>query len=453
MSIKVLKFGGTSVGSPEALRLAASIIQGEVPRGGVVVVSALSGTTDRITEAVNVAAQGNLGRARELHDLLWARHLEVANTLGLFQEVEPHWTPLFKRLAGLLEGMGLLWEASPRARDAALAIGETLSIHLVTALLQSHGVKAEALDVRTVMLTDGRHGKARPRLEAIRKAAQELVPRIQAGQILVTQGFVGAAPDGATTTLGRGGSDTSATILGEALGAFEVQIWTDVDGVLTADPSLVKEAQPIPEMSLDEAAALSAFGAKVLHADSLAPVGRGDFRLVVANTHRPQASRTVILKSPPARKVGEITSVAYKEGLVCLRFPPSQDLDAVFLAVARLQDAGATRYGLLSTPEGSLLVVRPEQSSAEQVLRALGSEGVLVERGWSLVALVGEGLHRDPGAFQGILDAFDHEPLGAVLAGGAGVSLAVLVREDRLRQLIPLLHTACLAERPCRVEA
>lgn len=453
MSIKVLKFGGTSVGSPEALRLAASIIQTELPAGGLVVVSALSGTTDRITEAVQVAAQGNLARARELHDQLWSRHLEVAHHLGLFATVEPHWTPLFKRLAGLLEGMGLLWEASPRARDAALAIGETLSIHLVTALLRQSGVRAETLDVRTVLHTDGRHGKARPRLEAVRQAAQPLLARIRAGEILVTQGFVGAAPEGATTTLGRGGSDTSATLLGEALGATEVQIWTDVDGVLTADPSLVKEARPIPVMSLEEAAALSAFGAKVLHADSLAPVGRAGFRLVVANTHRPQASRTVIQNTPPARRPGEITSVAYKEGLACLRFPPSQDLDAVFMAVSRLQDAGATRYGLLSTPEGTLLVVRPEQPSGEAVLQALAGEGVPVERGWSLVALVGEGLHKDPGAFQGLLDAFGKEPLGAVLAGGAGVSLAVLVPEDRLRQLIPLLHTACLAEPSCCTEA
>ncbi len=116
-----------------------------------------------------------------------------------------------------------------------------------------------------------------------------------------------------------------------------MQIWTDVDGVLTADPSLVKEARPIPQMSLGEAEALSAFGAKVLHADSLAPGGRAGFRLVVANTLRPGASRTEILPVPPVRAAGAVTSVAYKEGLVCLRFPPSQDLDAVFLAVARLQ--------------------------------------------------------------------------------------------------------------------
>ena len=439
MSIKVLKFGGTSVGSPEALRLAASIIRKELPQGGVVVVSALSGTTDQILKAVGLAGKGDTNGALELLGAIEVRHRTAADTLGVSRAVEEAWAPLFDRLQSLLEGMGLLWETSPKAKDAALAIGESLSANLVVALLQAEGVPARLKDAREVMRTDARHGRARPRPDLIRAACEDWKPLLAQGACLVTQGFIGACPDGSTTTLGRGGSDTSATLLGEALGAEEVQIWTDVDGVLTADPSLVPEARPIPVMSLREAAALSAFGAKVLHADSLAPVERGGFRLVVANTHRPEASRTEILASTDGQGA-LITSVAYKEGLVGLHFPPARDLDAVFQAASDLQDAGAARYGLLCTPEGSLLAVRPEHPDAEEVIARLKASGLRVETGLASVALVGEGLHRAPGRALAILAPLERETLGGILSGGAGISVAFLVPDERLRELIPELH-------------
>jgi aspartate kinase len=296
------------------------------------------------------------------------------------------------------------------------------------------------------MRTDARHGRARPCPELIRAACEAWKPLLAKGECLVTQGFIGACPEGATTTLGRGGSDTSATLIGEALDAEEVQIWTDVDGVLSADPSLVPGARHIPVMSLREAAALSAFGAKVLHADSLAPVERSGFRLVVANTRRPQASRTEILASLPGRTSGLITSVAYKEGLVCLHFPPARDLDAVFQAASDLQDAGAVRYGFLNTPEGSLLAVRPEHPDAAALLSRLEESGLRVERGWSSVALVGEGLRQRPGAALALLATLEQESIGGILAGGAGISVAFLVPDERLRELIPRLHQLCVED-------
>ena len=440
MSIKVLKFGGTSVGTPEALRGAAAIIRSELPAGGVIVVSALSGTTDQILAAVAAAGRGDTKSSLEILAAIKARHRAMAESLGLSKDVKPAWAKLFERLRSLLEGMGLLWETSPKAKDAALAIGEILSAHLMTALLLSGGSQARLEDARTVVRTDSRHGRARPLPGKIREACQPWRPLLAEGVHIVTQGFIGSSQEGSTTTLGRGGSDTSATLIGEALEAEEVQIWTDVDGVLTADPSLVPDARPIPVMSLREAAALSAFGAKVLHADSLAPVERGRFRLVVGNTHRPQASRTEILADLPAGTGGLITSVAYKEGLVCLRFPPARDLDAAFQAASDLQDAGAVRYGFLSTPEGSLLVVRPEQPGAEEVLALLERTDVRVERGWSSVALVGEGLRERPGSALALLSELERETIGGILAGGTGISLAFLVPDERLRDLIPRLH-------------
>ncbi len=446
MSLKVLKFGGSSVGSAEAIARAAAIVRDELPTGGLVVVSALKGTTDRILEACAAAGRGDLPGAQLLLKTLREHHAAVATDLGLLVTVQPAWQPLFERLEQLLTGMAMLGEATPRGRDAALAVGETLSANLVAPVFG-----AVFRDVRDVLMTDARFGKARPRLEALRAAAAPWRHALQEGALWVTQGFLGTSPEGITTTLGRGGSDTSATLLGEALEAEEVQIWTDVDGVLTADPSLVREARPIPHMSLSEAEALSAFGAKVLHADSLAPSGRAGFRLVVANTLRPGASRTVILPVPPARPAGAVTSVAYKEGISLLRFPASAGLEPPLEAARRLEEAGALRFGLISSPAGTLLAVRPETHAAIEVLGTLAASGLPCESGWAVVALVGEGLRADPVAALRYLAALGQVPVGGLLTGSSTVSIAFLVPESRLADLIPRLHAQAVlgeGERP-----
>jgi aspartate kinase len=439
MSLKVLKFGGSSVGSAEALRRAAAIVCDELPAGGLVVVSALRGTTDGILEACAAAGRGDLALAQDLLATIQSHHLTVAEELGLAQAVATAWAPLFTRLEELLTGMAMLGTGTTRAKDGALAVGETLSAHLA-----AHCFHGDFHDVREVMKTDARFGKARPLLGAIRAAAAPWRSALAQGQLWVTQGFLGSSPEGVTTTLGRGGSDTSATLLGEALGAEEVQIWTDVDGVLTADPSLVPEARPIPQMSLGEAEALSAFGAKVLHADSLAPSGRAGFRLVVANTHRPGASRTEILPVPPERPAGAVTSVAYKEGIYLLRFPASAGLEPPMEAARSLEEAGALRFGLISSPAGTLLAVRPETHTATEVLGTLAASGLACEAGWAVVALVGEGLRADPVAALRHLGELGQEPVGGLLTGSSTVSLAFLVQESRLGSLIPRLHSRCV---------
>jgi aspartate kinase len=315
-------------------------------------------------------------------------------------------------------------------------------------LLQSQGRAAAFREVREVMRTDARHGRARPDRGALQAACAPWRQALAGGALWVTQGFLGSAPDGATTTLGRGGSDTSATLLGEALGADEVQIWTDVDGVLSADPSLVAQARPIPVMSLREAAALSSYGAKVLHADALAPVSRAGFRLVVANTHRPLGGRTEIRAEAPPRRPGEITSVAYKEGVSCLR--QAEEPELLFQAATRLLEAGASLYGLLATPDGGLLVARAETAESETVLLDLAASGLSLQVGWAAVALVGEGLRAAPGRALSLLAPLDGEPIAAILAGDTGVSLAFLVPEDRLAELIPRLHAHCIEASPFR---
>lgn len=450
--MKVLKFGGTSVGSLEALRRAAAIVRQELPAGGLVVVSALSGTTDLLLEAIRLAAGGDGEGALACHAALIRRHEGLARELGLEAELRDAWRPLLEGLGRSLEGMAMLGEASPRARDGVLAAGEGLAARLLAVLLAREGLPAQFRDVREVLKTDARHGRARPDLARTHAAAGAWRAHLAEGRLFVTQGFLGEAPDGAPATLGRGGSDTSAALLGEALGASDVQIWTDVDGVLSADPGLVPGARSIPEMGLVEAAALSAFGAKVLHGDALAPVARTGLSLVVANTHRPAASRTVIRRETPLRGCGEITSVAYKEGLALLRFPVHARLEELLQAAQDMEEAGAVRYGLLSAPDGSLLVVRAETPAAEARLKALEASGVSCERGWAVVALVGEGLRLDPDAALRALAFLERESVGALLTGNAGLSVAFLVPESRLSVLIPRLHARCVEGETSRLE-
>ena len=439
-TLTILKFGGSSVGSAAALRRATGIVRAELPRGGLVVVSALRGTTDRLLDAARAAGQGDLDTARACSTAIQTHHREVAAELELAATVEPFWTPLFQRLSALLEGMALFGGAAPRAKDELLALGESLSARLVTTLLERDGARFR--DAREVLRTDGRHGAARPQLAATRRAALSWKAEREEGALLVTQGFIALGPEGATTTLGRGGSDTSATLFGEALKAAEVQIWTDVDGVLSADPSLVPSARPLSRLSQAEAAALSGFGAKVLHADSLAPAGRAGFRLIVANTLKPGASRTEVAPQRAAEGEGPV-SVAYKEGLTLLRWPLHARLPEVLQGVRDLEEAGAVRFGFLSGPEGHLLALRPEGAS-QAVLARIEEEGGEAEGGWAVVALVGEGLRGDPRPALEALAELE-EPTSALFSSG-GVSFAFLVPEDRLPVLIPALHARCVRD-------
>ncbi|MBS1767778.1 MAG: aspartate kinase [Acidobacteria bacterium] len=442
MTLTILKFGGSSVGSADALRRAVTIVRSELPSGGLVVVSALKGTTDDLLEAARAAGSGDLASAKAVAARIQERHTSVASELGLEAEVKDAWASHFHRLHALLDGMSLFAGGLPRVQDELLAVGETLSARLVAALLQRDPSSAYHRDAREVLRTDGRHGAARPQLAATRRAALPWKQELERGALLVTQGFIAQGPDGATTTLGRGGSDTSATLLGEALGASAVQIWTDVDGVLSADPSLVPSARPLSRLSQDEAVALSGFGAKVLHADSLAPAARAGFRLIIANTLKPGASRTEVLRHRDADGEGPV-SVTYKEGLTRLRWPLHAKLPDVLTGLQDLDEAGASRYGFQSGPEGHVLALRAD-GAAQSVLARLEEEGAEAEGGWAVIALVGESLRRDARPAFDALAELGTAP-GAVLASG-GVAVAFLVKEDALPALIPSLHARCVRD-------
>ena len=275
----VAKFGGTSVGDADAIARTAGIVRARLDRSPVVVTSALAGTTNRLIEIGQQAASGQLIVALTIVEELRARHFQTIDALGVGDDAEliSDTGVLFDELAHLAEALSVLGDCTPRSLDAVSAMGERLSAPIVAAALARIGVPAVFLDARRVMATTDDFGRAEPRADEIAMACRaQVLPLVRDGKVPVLGGYIGATAQGVTTTLGRGGSDYSASLLGAAMDAEAIEIWTDVDGMLTADPRVVPAARLIEHIRFDEAAELASFGAKVLHPSTIAPAGPGD---------------------------------------------------------------------------------------------------------------------------------------------------------------------------------
>jgi aspartate kinase len=295
-----MKFGGTSVGSAERIRKAAEIVAAAArEREVVVVVSAMSGVTNALVDAAHRSAGGDKAAADKLAHLLSAKHTEtlaaLINDVARRDALQTQIDAIIDEAANSFRGVAWLRELTPRSLDSISGVGERLSVRLMSATLESLGVPSEPVEATEVIVTDDTHGGALPLTAETRGRAQSaLVPRLRAGLVPVVTGFIAASKDGTPTTLGRGGSDLSATILGAALDAADVIIWTDVDGVLTADPRLVPDATLLLDISYNEAAELAFFGAKVLHPSTLHPVRRRGIPVWIRNSFSPEIRGTMI---------------------------------------------------------------------------------------------------------------------------------------------------------------
>ena len=300
----VVKFGGTSVGDATAIRRAAEIVKSKLDKKPIVVVSALGGTTNALLAVGEQAAKGHLIGALRGVETIRDRHLgECQALLGGTDECDEIAAELSAHcdeLAHLAEALSTLGHATPRSLDTIAAHGEQLSANLVSASFRQAGIDAEYVDPRTVMITDECFMQAEPQTDAIAERSREiLMPLIQSGKTPVMGGFVGATPSGITTTLGRGGSDYSASLVGAALHADAIEIWTDVDGMLTADPRVVDGSLLIEQIRFDEASELASFGAKVLHPNTIAPAVRLGIPVFVYNSKRPEGRGTRITFDAP----------------------------------------------------------------------------------------------------------------------------------------------------------
>ncbi len=312
----VMKFGGTSVGNAESFARVAEIIKqaGSKRPGIFVVVSAMAGVTNTLIAAARAAAAGNEAPYREARSRLLVQHLSVAGQLvknegernELGKIIEDH----LKEFERLCHSIAVLGELTARGLDVVSSLGERMSAPLLAAVLRTQGLNGQLVDARQLIITDQTHGDATPLWEVTNQRCREFIPPLIENEIIpVVSGFIGATEAGVLTTLGRGGSDYSAAIIGAALKADEIQIWTDVNGVMTADPRIVDGARTLSEITYEEVAELAYFGAKVLHPKTVAPALQGNIPLLVLNTFNPEHPGTRIVQKSNEGSKGAVKAI------------------------------------------------------------------------------------------------------------------------------------------------
>lgn len=318
----VMKFGGTSIGTVDAMKQAVQIICDKYASwpGMVVVTSALSGVTNLLIDSATQAARGDMSFYHHAVDELNQRHQELIDQLitNAARKHQVAWEVkhLIADFSNLCQAINVLGEASPRALDAVAALGERMSVRILASAVEAAGSPADYVESSHLIVTDDKFQNALPDMEATtRRSRQAILPMLVAGRIPVVTGYLGASTSGATTTLGRGGSDYSASILAVALQAEQVWIWTDVDGVMTADPRLVPDARTIPLLSFREVAEMAHFGAKVLHPKSIHPVIEAGIKLRVCNTFNPTGPVTHLVANSYNERIGVIRAIASIRGL------------------------------------------------------------------------------------------------------------------------------------------
>lgn len=458
--LEIHKFGGTSVAGAERLRAVAALLADAVP--GVrrlAVTSAMAGVTDALVAAAEAAARGErdaaLGVARELT----ARHRGVLDELETAPDAEVRAAvqALGGELHRLLEAALALGELTPRTRDRVVALGEKWAVRLLATALEQRGVRAVPLDADRFLETDATFGEATP-LQGVAQHTTRtaLLPRLEAGELPVVTGFLGQAPDGSTTTLGRGGSDLSATVLAAALGADEVTIWTDVDGVFTTDPRVVPDAQSIPQLNYREATELSYYGAKVLHQRTILPVAELGIPVRIRNSLAPATGTTVDGRFTPGSHPVKAISAVRRQALVSVEGKAMAGVPGiaarVFGALAR-RGISVTMISQ-SSSEASITLAVPEAGATEAELalkrefREDLSHGVVEEvvtrPGVGLVAAVGLGMAQTPGVAGRVLGALGARRVNvlAIAQGSSELNLSVAVDAEDVDDAIRAIHDA-----------
>ncbi len=442
----VMKFGGSSVESAAAIERVASIVRERLDRRPVVVVSAMAKTTNRLLAMARTAVSGD--REGALEQLQWLRdfHMEHGHAVTRLEdeiELNEVITEHFQELGELVRGLAVLGELTPRSIDAISSYGERLSSRIVTLGFRKCGLDAEFVDARSVVVTDNRHTQAAPQYPATyERLAATLPPILDSGKVVVMGGFIAATEDGVTTTLGRGGSDFSAAIVGAGIGAEEIQIWTDVDGVLTADPSILPNARRLKVMSFAEAAELAYFGAKVLHPATVIPAIEKNIPVVVLNSRHPEFQGTRIV-AEPVPSLNPVKSIAYKENITVVNIESTRMLMAygflkrIFEVFAKYE----TPVDMVSTSEVSVSLTI-DNTSALDAIRAELSEiaDVHVGNGNVILCLVGDNIRGRCGISGRAFGALRDINIRMISEGSSQLNLSLVVSEDDLKAAVTALH-------------
>lgn len=443
----IMKFGGTSVEDARAMENVIGIVSRERQRQPVVVLSAIAGATNTLLRSAQIALDGNLEKAHaELNGLL-ERHVTVLENLvenrAEIQQLILAIRKRFDELKTLCQGIAILGELTNRSLDAIASVGEQLSTLILARTMTERGIPVELVDARSFILTDDQFTVAAPLLDRISEEARlRVLPHVQAGKIVVTQGFIGATVKGITTTLGRGGSDYTAALIGAALDAEEIQIWTDVDGVLTADPRIAPAAQKLRMISFREASELAYFGAKVLHPSTILPAVEKSIPVIVLNAKRPQSTGTRIVANPP-KSNAVVKSIASKKGITVINIQSSRMLMAYgFLSsIFAVFQKHKTAVDLVSTSEVAVSLTIDNVTHLDDIVSELQEFAEVSVFGQkAIVCVVGEQMRATAGVVDRVFRALREINVMMISQGASEINMSLVIDEIHVDQAVRQLH-------------
>ncbi len=448
----VMKFGGTSVQDAVAIDRVATIVKDRVAQKPVVVVSAMAKVTDQLLATARAAGSGDRNRALELSRALRERHYTTAGELlntGVFTDLHGEMEAAFEALDELLRGIVAVGELTPRTTDHVAAYGELLSSKMVAAAFAVRGLNASFVDSRQCVVTDNNFMRAAPLIEETNERLKSKIqPLLDAGNIPVMGGFIGATKTGTTTTIGRGGSDYSAAIVGAGLNAERIDIWTDVDGMMTTDPNLCPDAKRIKVISFDEAAELAYFGAKVLHPSTVLPAVQKNIPVYILNSRNPTCEGTRIAARVPSCR-NSFKAIAAKKRITIIDVAATRMLLAhgFLKAIFEIFDKHRVSVDVVSTSEVSVSLTVDSNESIPALAADLAKlADVKYEGRKAIVCVVGENLRDRPGIAAKVFGELSDVKIRMISQGASEINLTFVIEEDDVPQVVKRLHATFFAE-------
>ncbi len=448
----VMKFGGTSVEDASAIDRVAGIVKARLLQRPTVVVSAMAKVTDQLLSMAAAAGRGEREAALDICRQLRERHYNVAGELlgtGLHPELHRELGADFDSLDELLRGIAAVGELTPRTNDYVVSFGERLSSMIATTTFLARGIPAVLVDARHIIVTDAQHSRAVPQVDEVNHRLHERVrPIVEQGQVPILGGFIGATREGVTTTIGRGGSDFTAALVGAGLNADCIEIWTDVDGMKTTDPRICPDARRIKVISFEEAAELAYFGAKVLHPATVLPAVEKNIPVLVLNSRNPDNEGTRIVARAP-RSNAIFKAIAAKTRITIIEIVAARMLMAhgfmakVFEIFARHRCA----VDVVSTSEVSISVTVDSNESIPQIAADLEKLAFVKYSGrMAIVCLVGENIRERPGVAAQVFEALRDINVRMISQGASEINLTFVIEEAAVPEAVRRLHAKFFTE-------
>ncbi|MGA7160558.1 MAG: lysine-sensitive aspartokinase 3 [Bacteroidota bacterium] len=443
----VMKFGGTSVEDARAINNAIALVTRQIHQHPVVVLSAIAGATDALLKSAELSVAEHLDEATLLLNKLLERHVLIAENLidsrSAVQQLIFQLRSRFEELKNLSQSIAILGELTKRSLDTIASMGELMSSLIFSESMKARNYPVAWVDARTFMATDDQFGNATPLFKEIEEKATKIIhPYLTENYVVITQGYIGSTSRNITTTLGRGGSDYSAAIIGATLNAEEIQIWTDVDGILTADPQITPMAKKLKSISYKEASELAYFGAKVLHPSTIRPAVQKNIPVIVLNSRRPDSSGTRVVANPPQSSIS-VKSIANKKGITIVNIQATRLLSAnrFMETILEVFDRYNTSVELVNTSMASASLT----VSNIEYLNAIVSDleqfsDVTVFKDKAVVSIIGERLHSTVGVADRIFRSLEDIDVMMISQGASELNISLVIDNRNVVKAVQRLH-------------